>query len=363
MKRVALVSMPFGTTTRPAIGISLLKAELEREGVPCDLHYLNLALANRVGIERYERICNVNDTLLAEYVFAKGLFGERIPTPEAYASEILVPSSASAATRGMALAERVEVLSSWVQLLIEHATQFLDSCMHTIDWGEYALVGFTTTFHQTLASIALATRIKQRWPQAVTVFGGANCESEMGQALHRLFPVIDFVCSGEADYSFPRLARQVVDGAEVEELPGVLRRRNGASQLPKINGEPVKDMDALPYPNYDDYVSQRASLLGLNDPPELLVETARGCWWGKKSHCTFCGLNGETMEFRAKSQARALAEITELAQRYGASKIASVDNIIAMDYFTDLLPELAARKIGLELVYETKANLRRSQVK
>ena len=26
--------------------------------------------------------------------------------------------------------------------------------------------------------------------------------------------------------------------------------------------------------------------------PTLLFETSRGCWWGAKSHCTFCGLNG-----------------------------------------------------------------------
>ena len=46
--------------------------------------------------------------------------------------------------------------------------------------------------------------------------------------------------------------------------------------------------------------------------PTLLFETSRGCWWGAKSHCTFCGLNGETMAFRSKSPRRALDELEQL---------------------------------------------------
>ena len=26
----------------------------------------------------------------------------------------------------------------------------------------------------------------------------------------------------------------------------------------------------------------------------ILFESARGCWWGEKQHCTFCGLNGSS---------------------------------------------------------------------
>ena len=42
--------------------------------------------------------------------------------------------------------------------------------------------------------------------------------------------------------------------------------------------------------------------------PLMVMETARGCWWDAKHHCTFCGLNGEFMGFRSKSPLRALAE-------------------------------------------------------
>ncbi|MBT8400144.1 MAG: hypothetical protein KJO98_06685, partial [Rhodothermia bacterium] len=46
---VLLVSMPFALSRSPAIGISLLKAILERAGIGVDLRYLNLEFADRIG--------------------------------------------------------------------------------------------------------------------------------------------------------------------------------------------------------------------------------------------------------------------------------------------------------------------------
>ena len=96
--------------------------------------------------------------------------------------------------------------------------------------------------------------------------------------------------------------------------------------------------------------------------PQILIETARGCWWGAKQHCTFCGLNGETMAFRAKSAERVLGEIERQLQRYGVRHFQAVDNIISHDYFRTLLPMLAERKLGVTFFYEIKSNLRREQI-
>src|SRR5439155_957173 len=82
-----------------------------------------------------------------------------------------------------------------------------------------------------------------------------------------------------------------------------------------------------------------------------------------KHHCTFCGLNGLSMAYRAKTPDRAFREILELAERYGVDEVTAVDNILAMDYFRELLPRLKARGIGLKLFYEVKANLTREQVR
>lgn len=97
--------------------------------------------------------------------------------------------------------------------------------------------------------------------------------------------------------------------------------------------------------------------------PSLLMESARGCWWGEKSHCTFCGLNGLTMEFRTKTVERTLEEITRLLGRYGPCIVRFVDNILSPNYFRDLLPEIARRGLKTDYICEVKANLKKHQVK
>ena len=75
---------------------------------------------------------------------------------------------------------------------------FLDHCMRTIAWENYTLVGFTSTFEQNIASLALAKRIKAAYPDIAIVFGGANWEADMEQELHHQFPCVGYICSGEA---------------------------------------------------------------------------------------------------------------------------------------------------------------------
>src|SRR5262249_36631233 len=97
--------------------------------------------------------------------------------------------------------------------------------------------------------------------------------------------------------------------------------------------------------------------------PTLLVETARGCWWGERSHCTFCGLNGATMTFRSKTPDRVLEEITTLRERYGVRTFSVVDDIIDMSYFRSVLPRLADANLGIDFFWEIKANLTHHHVR
>ena len=51
--RVLLLNMPFVSLTRPAIGISILKARLAQENIACRIGYANLFFAERVGLAAY----------------------------------------------------------------------------------------------------------------------------------------------------------------------------------------------------------------------------------------------------------------------------------------------------------------------
>ena len=69
------------------------------------------------------------------------------------------------------------------------------------------------------------------------------------------------------------------------------------------------------------------------------------------------------MTYRSKSAERVLTELAELSERYGMRNVQFVDNILDMSFFKTVLPQLAAAGGGYSLFYETKANLKREQVK
>src|SRR5262249_25280495 len=115
--------------------------------------------------------------------------------------------------------------------------------------------------------------------------------------------------------------------------------------------------------DFDPFFEQRrASPTVAGLASTLLMETARGCWWGERSHCTFCGLNGATMAFRSKTPERVLAETRFLRERHGVATVSVVDDILDMRYFRSVLPRLAEADLGMEFFWEVKANLTRGQV-
>lgn len=184
----------------------------------------------------------------------------------------------------------------------------------------------------------------------------------MGRQVVEQFRFVDAVVSGEAEIAFPSLVRRLLDNQPLVDIEGVFTR----AQLPMVSDlgttQRVAHMDELPCPDYDDFFAQATQCDGLDDCLQVLFETSRGCWWGDKQHCTFCGLNGATMAFRSKTANRALEELRALAIRYPSRPVQVVDNILDMRYFRDFIPALANERLDVELFYEVKANLRKDQL-
>ncbi|MBI3970032.1 MAG: RiPP maturation radical SAM protein 1 [Chloroflexi bacterium] len=357
MNKVLLLSMPFGALERQALGLSLLKGRLAEATIGCDIRYLTFTFAELIGYEDYQWMSfEVPYTAFAgDWCFTRTLYGERLDADGGYIHEVL--------------RETWQLDESSVQRILgirALTPHFLDHCMAAIAWDDYAVVGFTSTFEQNIASLALAKRIKAAYPSIAIVFGGANWEAGMGRELHRRFPFVDYGCSGEAEDSFPALVRRILDGEPIDRpataIPGIVYRAAGESVYTG-HATPIRDLDRLPVPDFDDYFRDLAhSTVAACVSPTLLLETSRGCWWGAKSHCTFCGLNGGTMAFRSKSAERALQELSYLTDRWQIDLVEAVDNILDMRYFNDVLPALGRAKRPIRLFYEVKANLTRAQI-
>ena len=360
MSRVLLVNMPFSNLRWPNLGPSLLKAALTRRGIDCDMAYLNFDFAERIGIEAYEWVADQFAFVLGgERVFAKHYFGaDRLPGDDAYWRDVLLPNDPELDDSDRAALGEIE----------RHVGGFLDDCAARFDWSRYAMVGFAASFQQTLPSLCLAQRIKQLRPETLIVFGGAACEAEMGVELLRRFEQIDYVFLGEADASFPAVVEAVLRGTDGPLPPGVARRGAASlccdsARLGETDRFLVDRLDELPYPDFDDYFARLArSPLADRIDPLLFFETSRGCWWGERHHCAFCGLNGSSLRFRSKSPERALDELRWLVDRYDVHRACSADNIFDPRYYDTLLPMLIHSGIDLAFVYEMKTNLTRAQV-
>jgi ribosomal peptide maturation radical SAM protein 1 len=363
--QVLLVSMPFGPLFQPSLGLSLLKGQLATTGTAvANVLYFTLRFAERIGTEFYVKIADgypATFDMVGEWLFSHALFGKSKVEVDGYLKDVLL--GASPAHRLPEAPD--ETFISTVLAAREQVEDFLDDCLKDVLEHAPAMVGFTSVFQQHVASLALAKRIKAARPSVFIVFGGANCEGAMGAETARQFHFVDAVVSGEGDMIFADLVRRVLHGQTLTDISGVYTRDSCQAVNGRYPNTPsVFDMNVLPYPDYDDYFLQfESSRLDKRNTPRLLYESARGCWWGEKMHCTFCGLNGASMKYRSKSAQRALDELIYLTGRYPGSPVSVVDNILDMDYFKDFIPELIERKLGIELFFEVKANLRKEQVR
>jgi ribosomal peptide maturation radical SAM protein 1 len=350
--------MPFASATRPSIQLGLLSAIAEAAGFPVDTHYFNLDLAAELTPQLYELFCQHRGHMTGDWLFGVAAFG----ASDAMEAEAYLQTF----PHEQEWAESMGKDGAFLSNLRSHILpRFIERCVSAIDWSQYNLVGFSSTFQQNVASLALARAIKTRFPAVHIVFGGANMEGEMGTEVMRAFPYVDFVVSGEGDSVFPALLRAFERDESIEHLQGVVWRRSDGEV---VGGQslPIEQLDELPIPNYYEYFRRADELHLLADlGPGLMLpfESSRGCWWGAKHHCTFCGLNGVGMGFRKKTADRVMMELSELSARHAVTAFEAVDNILSLNYVDSFFGRLAHQKIDFRFFYEVKSNLTREKIR
>jgi ribosomal peptide maturation radical SAM protein 1 len=353
--QVALVNMPFSFSKYPSIQLGTLSTLLKSQGIPVDCHHLNVRFAHKIGVPLYELICEKR-ALFGEWLFSYLLFRDN-PKRAEY-PRVFKPVFEQIAQQSG------QPIGYFQEMAGKIAPQFLTWALTAIDWSRYKLIGFTSTFDQNVASLTMAKLIKDLYPDVTIVFGGANYDGEMGLEYFRAFPFIDHVVVGEGEVAFPALAHRVLGTRTDEFPPGVAFREDGQVRL-NPNTSLFTDFAKTGPPDYDDYYHLLAELgdtaQGLDRI--LLYEGSRGCWWGEKHHCTFCGLNAQSMKFRAKSPEQVARDMTYLSHRYDTARFRLVDNIVDMKYIDQLFGKFAADHCDLDVFIETKSNLQKAQIK
>ena len=351
---IALINMPFGFHIYPSIQLGTLSTLLKSHGCAVKSHYLNLHFAHQLGMPIYNQLCEKR-FLVGEWLFSHLLFGtnhKNLDYMNHFDSHIDDVCQSIDRPREFLIDVKTKMVPEFLQWALES-----DS------WGQYDVIGFSSTFNQNLASVTLAKLIKEKHPAVKIMFGGANFESEMGLEYFRVFPWIDFVVPGEAEGVLIPLIKSLEKN---EPIPnGVAHRSNGGIAFAE-NHELHEDFSVNAPPDYDDFFEQLRQIdpdSSLLENPVILYETARGCWWGEKHHCTFCGLNATTMKFRSKPIEQVDADISYLSERYNSFRFRLVDNILEMKYIEGIFGEMARNNFDLQFFLEVKSNLTKQQIK
>ncbi|TYL71017.1 RiPP maturation radical SAM C-methyltransferase [Bradyrhizobium cytisi] len=369
---VVLGVMPFGALHTPSLGVGLLHGLLMNAGRSVKTCYFTFEFAKLIGLRTYERISDGEPSrqdLLGEWIFSGNLFDQDRRSVEQYICKILKGADSDHALKRSGC-EKITDREIEDLLRIRSLTaQFLEDCAIRILSYSPKIVGLTSMFQEHTAVLSLAKRLKVLDERIVTVVGGANCDGEMGAQTLKSFPFLDAVVSGEADETFCQMVEAFIHArySDLAQLPGIhFRSRPSVDSPPQIHlsssQSVVENLDKVPFPNFDDFFSAAKADYDANAGLYVTFETSRGCWWGEKQHCTFCGLNGSSMNFRSKSPDRALSEVTFLANKYQTRNFAAADNIIDYRYFRTLLPMMIERGIDLNLAYEVKANLKKDEI-
>lgn len=369
-RRVLLISPPWLLPRLPGLAIATLRPLLERNGLACDdlhastlypytttLRHIMEAFSGYFFVPHLYPDVDVPafiETALERHRRELNLGGTRLDDRDASVEQL----GGDADVFRTALRDGIRDAGICLDRIVAIATQDI-----------YDIIGFSATFEiQLPATLALARRIRKLRPDIKIMLGGASCFEEQGEGLCTSFADFDAICHTEGEGVIVGLVRALRGEYPLSSVPGIVFR-DAQGQVRKTPSPPVpRDLDQHPIPVFDRFLDQFSRSEWRHEAPaRLLFETSRGCWWGQKHLCTFCGLNQEGLGFRAKSPERAYEEISTLYTRYPqANFIQSTDNILPMRYIKEVMPRLAALPKDpdrpLRMFFMIKSNLRRDQL-
>lgn len=377
-RRALLITMPWMHPNMSCLALSTLKPILEQAGIHTDTLYGSVLFPLTDTLDTF--LEGFGSFLFVPYLYPETDVDALIDcVSEQHYQRCSLHGLLDEKPRandqgdGRSIRERMqgftkEEMQRFIRADIERAGVCLDRCFAIASQPQYDVIGFSITFEtQIPAALALARRLKRHNPAVKLAFGGAACMENQADGLVASFDVVDAACHTEGDQVIVPMFRALRGELPLADVPGIVFR-DAEGRLQHNPSPPLlENLDSLPMPRYEDYLDQLSKSEWTHVGPRLFFETSRGCWWGQKHLCTFCGLNAEGLAYRSKSPERAFEEIEMLYRTYTQGHLLqATDNILDSKYFTTLLPRLARLdrdpKRPLMIFYEVKSNMKQQHV-
>ncbi len=345
---IVFVNMPFDLLQAPRLGLGILKAVLSEAGIRSALLYGNLLYAEEFGVQWYLDAENEwNKSYLGDWLFQRLLFPEKALSPEDMASRLK-----NHFKDGKMTARKLEKRR-------QQSEAFINGLAEKILNLSPRIAGCSLTVMGLLPSLALMKTIKEQKPDIAIAAGGPACDGEQGIAMLQAFPFLDYVFCGDAEKNIVPFVKSVLDDTgKADSLQGILSAKH-LSASGSHQRATTESLDNLPEPDYSDYfnILRQSSYLSENIIPAIPFEGSRGCQWGEKNLCLFCGDCGTEPHYRTKSADTLIKEIKTQAKRYGCDRFYATDNMVNPKFFDSFFQKLADSMGKSSFFFETRASL------
>jgi ribosomal peptide maturation radical SAM protein 1 len=303
MTDAVLLIPPFVSGNRPSLSLGIMKSMFASCGIDSTIIHSNLHFKRKVDEKLYEEISLMfNHIDLAEFVFAGQAFPETADKQRLFFDKIK-NKNPEIAGRMLALA-RI-------------AGDFTDAIAELVVMQSPKILITNCFMKQVTATIAISGAVKKKDPGIITAVYGYSFRQPAGTEIIRHTRAIDHVLDGDPENTIIGFYHDAVAG---KIKPGGV-----------IEYDPVTSLDDLPTPDYTDYFRELDDLWFKHTKRTVCLESSRGCLWGAKNSCLFCG-QGNGSRYVVKSPERFSAELADLAGRYEPEQMQTGDYLMPADY-------------------------------
>jgi len=286
--KVLLAALPFAPVSYPSLALGLLKAAVAGLGVACDVRYFSLDYVEQVGAEAFEILADTDYLRRAgrwEWVFAGVASGEPDGEDLRYLTEAFrrdFPDHYSP--------DRLMALPVGAQ----EAASFIERCVATVDWRELRRRRLHLVVQQNLASLAWQGASSQLFLSSASSLAGRTARARWGSSCTAATTSSTRSASARATAPSPSWCR-ASSPAPISTDSGAgdaARRRDGATGAGARRGRGTWTACLIRPRRFLRAARRLAGRGGALQDGGGCSRPRRGCWWGAKHHCTFCGING-----------------------------------------------------------------------
>ncbi len=189
-------------------------------------------------------------------------------------------------------------------------------------------VGFSCTTSSFPETNRIATHLKEKAPNIITVLGGAHA-CTIGAPLLDSYPAIDYLVIGEGENTMLELSR--AGFSNVESIPGIAYRDSDGNGTLTSQRELIKDLDSLPFPAYHLLPNfprlYKLPLFSYPRSPNTSIISSRGCPYA----CSYCDRSVFSRGFRFNSPEYILEHVAMLSRDYGIRHVFFYDDLFTFD--------------------------------